>query len=284
MRWAVLTASTVVAAASLLAAPAVLRTDPAKNLARVQLIVVTTARTTDITMSGATLSSYTSTVLGGPGAGASQTGGTLRTSNGTPGEPAEVRFDIILADVVSGGTVTWNLATETPGDVSIEVFSANDPALPRRVDRFSATATTAQFTTPSSLLASSGSVSVSPIGPHLVLAELYPWYSLDTWRDPELADRPATPYSSDNQADVNRQASEAHSAGIDAFVVSWQGPSVEWNDHRMRMVLDAAAHADMQAAVFIESYYVNATSDPSLPADPAMMTTWIEDAVDAYRN
>ncbi len=282
MRWAVLTASTVVAAASLLAAPAVLRTDPAKNLARVQLIVVTTARTTDITMSGATLSSYTSTVLGGPGAGASQTGGTLRTSNGTPGEPAEVRFDIILADVVSGGTVTWNLATETPGDVSIEVFSANDPALPRRVDRFSATATTAQFTTPSSLLASSGSVSVSPVGPHLVLAELYPWYSLDTWRDPELADRPATPYSSDNQADVNRQASEAHSAGIDAFVVSWQGPSVEWNDHRMRMVLDATAHADMQAAVFIESYYVNATSDPSLPADPGMMTTWIEDAVDAY--
>jgi hypothetical protein len=101
--------------------------DPAKNRARVQLIVVSTARTTDITVSGATLSTYTSTALSGPVTDAGQTGETMRTSNGSPGHASEVRFDIILADVVSDGIVTWNLATDALGDASIEVFSANEP-------------------------------------------------------------------------------------------------------------------------------------------------------------
>src|SRR5207247_3668569 len=64
--------------------------DPARNLARVRLIVVATAGTTDITVEGATLASYTSRVLhGADGSGASQTGHVLRLANKDPGHGAE---------------------------------------------------------------------------------------------------------------------------------------------------------------------------------------------------
>jgi len=261
---------------------AMIRTDPAKALARARLIVVGTAGTTDITVTGATLASYTSVVLNAAdGSSASQTGATMRMSNGARGQTAEVQFDLILADVVSGGTVTWNVATSSSTNTSVEVFSTNNPGAPQLVDRFEADGTAGQFTTNSSRLASAGTVSVSPIRP-LVLAHYYPWYSLDGWQDPQFADRPAQPYSSDSPTDIDRQAGQAHSAGIDAFVVSWQGRTNISNDHRMRLVLDSVARAGMHACVYFETYIVNPTNDPNQPIDPATMVEWMEDAVDMY--
>ena len=117
-------------------ATAIIRTDPAKALARARLIVVGTAGTTDITVTGATLASYTSVVLNAAdGSSASQTGATMRMSNGARGQTAEVQFDLILADVVSGGTVTWNVATSSSTNTSVEVFSTNNPGTPQLVDR-----------------------------------------------------------------------------------------------------------------------------------------------------
>src|SRR5262245_34043082 len=102
----------IMAALSIAASQALLSSDPARNLARVRLLVTGTAATTDVTVAGATLASYTSTVLNAAdGSGASQTGQTMRMSNGAPGQTAEARFDMILADLVPGRTITWNLKT-----------------------------------------------------------------------------------------------------------------------------------------------------------------------------
>ncbi|MGH9145386.1 MAG: hypothetical protein ACRD1Q_01660, partial [Vicinamibacterales bacterium] len=75
-------------------------TDPVRNLSRVRLIVTTTAASADVTVTGATVASYLSTVLrGAPAVRTSQTGSTLRLSRNVAGQSAEASFDMILADV-----------------------------------------------------------------------------------------------------------------------------------------------------------------------------------------
>jgi hypothetical protein len=258
--------------------------DPAQNLARARLFVSTTANITDVTVSGATIASYLSTVLDGqPGTRSSQTGHTLRTSNGAPGQRAECRFDIVFAGVATGSAVTWHIATDRVADTQLEVYSLNDLDSPRLVDRFEGHGIDAQFTTPGALLDAHGRIGVTSI-PHLVLAHYYPWYTQNTWRDREMADRPATPYSTDDQADVNTLARSARAAGIDAFVVSWQGKDVGGgvNDRRMRVVLEAGRRAGLFVCAYTETHVANPEHDPAFPSDPDTMKEWIEQLVDLY--
>src|SRR5262249_33954980 len=94
------------ASVTISATPARLRTDPAVTRARVRVMVPGTAATTDVTVSGATLASYTSTILrAASGSGTSQTGATMRMSNGGAGQTAEAQFDAILSDVQPAGSV-----------------------------------------------------------------------------------------------------------------------------------------------------------------------------------
>jgi hypothetical protein len=269
------------AVSSLAGATALLRTDPAVNLIRARLIVVSTSATTDITVDGATLASYTSRMLRAPGdSGASQTGSTMRMSDTVAGQAAEAQFDLILAGVASGAAITWNVATSGGTHASVEVYSLSDSGGSQLVDRFTLTAATGQFRTDSSRLAAAGTVNVSPQLPHLVIAHYYPWYTLSSWRSPEFADQPAQLYSSDEQADIDRQAAQAASAGIDAFVVSWQGRTNIHNVGQMHMVLAAASKAGIRACVYFETFIVNRTNDASQPTDPEFMIQWLEDTVD----
>src|SRR5205814_5210544 len=152
--------------------------DPAQNLARVRLLVATTAATTDVTVSGASIASYISAVLDGPdGTRASRTGATLRMSNPAAGRRAEARFDIVLAGVRAGGSLTWNLTTDRAAEAQLEVSSANDLDKPRLVDRFESHDSTAHFTTDAALLAAHGHLRIAS-GPHLLPAHHYPWYTL----------------------------------------------------------------------------------------------------------
>src|SRR5262245_64716224 len=118
----------------------------------------------------------------------------MHTSNASPGRQVETRFDVILADVVPGSAVTWNLAASSVAQTSLEVYSATNPALPQLIDRFDASGPSGQFRSDGSRLASDRTVSVSSIAPPLVLAHYYPWYPLASWESAELADRPAQLY------------------------------------------------------------------------------------------
>src|SRR5439155_2735092 len=105
----------------------------------------------------------------------------------------------------------------------------------------------------------------------------------DTWRDPQLADQPLQPYSTDDQADVIALAHEARSAGVDAFVVSWQGIDLDdVNDRRMRVVLEAAQRSGMHACTVTETLVANPAHDPNAGADPDTLFHWLEQIVDLY--
>jgi hypothetical protein len=257
--------------------------DPVRNLSRVRLIVSTTAASIDVTVFGATLASHVSTVIAGaPSVRSSQTGTTLRISRNVSGQLAEVNFDLILADVLSRGAVTWNVVLGGEGEARLAIYSLAEFERPRLVDRFVTTSAAGRFLTPAVLL-SGGAVGVAPV-PKLVLAHYYPWYTLETWRDPQMADRPTRAYSSDSQADVDEQARQARAAGIDAFVVSWQGKEAGngFNVRRMQLVLDAARRAGLKACIYTETYVANVGNDPRISIDPDVVFDWLVDVVDMF--
>src|SRR5437773_4749412 len=149
--------------------------DPADNLARVRLVVTTTAASAAITVDGATIASYVSSVLDGPPAvSASLTGRTLLLSRNVAGQSAEARFDVILADVAPDAPIGWNLTAGSAADTRVELYSLND-FNSTLVDRFTSTETRARFTVSSALLNSRGRIQVSPPIPRLVLAHYHPW-------------------------------------------------------------------------------------------------------------
>src|SRR5712691_9203369 len=259
--------------------------DPAESLARVRLVVTTRAATAAITAGGATIASYISSVLDGPPAvSVSRTGRTLQLSGNVPGQSAEARFDIILADVAPGGTIAWNVTADSNAETQVELYSLIDLDGATLVDRFVSSGTTAQFTSSSALLESLGRIRIKPLLPHLVLAHYYPWYTSETWRDPQLADRPLRLYSTDAQTDVNTQADQARSAGIDVFSVSWQGLEADngFNDRRMRIVLEAGRVSGLRVCAYTETYVANPGNDPAMPADPQTVFEWLADLVDRY--
>ena len=258
--------------------------NPVHNLARVRLIVSTKAATADVTIDGPTIASYLSTVIAGaPSVRSSQTGQTLRVSRNVAGQAAEARFDIIVAGISSRGWVAWNVTSDSKAETDLEIYSLRQVDRPRLVDRFKSTEIIAEFHTPAAQLASSGRLSVDTM-PRLILAHYYPWYTADTWRDPQMADSPLRLYSTDEQSDVNEQAQAARAAGIDGFVVSWQGKEAGngFNDGRMRLVLEAGRRSGLKACMYTETFVANRGNVWGDPIDPTVMFDWLAEIVDMY--
>jgi hypothetical protein len=257
--------------------------DPAQNLARVRL-VVSTAATAGITISGATLASYNSAPLDRSGATrTTHTGSTLQLSRGGSNESADGRFDIVLADVPSQGTISWNLTATADGESQVEVYSINDLDRPVLVDRFSTEARNATFATKASLISAHSAVRVAPFAPKLVLTQFYTWYTATSWNDPQFADHPLARYSTFEPADVTRLARQALGAGVDAFVVSWLGSTGNGGDYdrRMSTILDAVAATGLRACVMTETFFANASNTPN-STDAQTMLTWLTEAVDLF--
>jgi len=257
--------------------------DSPPPLARLRLILSTTAKTVAVTVDGATLASYRPSVVNPDDVHATHTGRTLQMSNSHAGQSAEATFELVLADVSSSAAVTWHVDADTSAQTRLEVYALADFARPVLVDRFDSAAKAAQFTTRTDSLRLRASVNLPAIAP-LVLAHYYPWYTLETWRDPKMADQPLRLYSTDETADVSREIAQALSAGIDVFVSSWR----EWpaevadpSDRSMRVLLDAARPTRMKVCIYTESFTANAALDWST-AEPATMEKWIADIVDRY--
>lgn len=86
----------------------------------------------------------------------------------------------------------------------------------------------------------------------MVLAYFYGWFNSGQWGAGELIDRPAEPYDSADRGVMSRQISQAQSAGIDGFVMSWFGPGEPYTSSVFGGLLDQAAAQGFKAAVDID--------------------------------
>jgi hypothetical protein len=258
--------------------------DPARNLARVRLIVTTRATTAAITVAGAAIASYDSAPLDAGGATrTTHTGETLQLSRGAAATSADGQFDIVLNDVPSSGAITWTLTASSDADTDVDVYSINDLSHPTLVDRFSARTRNATFVSEAALIDARGAVRIEPVRPKMVLAHFYPWYTANAWNAPQFADHPLSRYSTDDPADVAGLAREALGAGIDAFAVSWLGHDAGGGDYdrRMRLVLDAVRPTGLQACVLTETFYAN-PSNSADQTDAQTMLAWLTEVVDVF--
>ncbi len=88
----------------------------------------------------------------------------------------------------------------------------------------------------------------------LVLAFYYTWFDEHSWGPDKVPDVPVETYVSRDRGIMARHIEQAKAAGIDAFVVSWLGPRVEYNqtETNFRAMLDEAAARGFRLAVDFE--------------------------------
>src|SRR4051794_6779636 len=89
-------------------------------------------------------------------------------------------------------------------------------------------------------------------GEKLVLAFYYMWYSPPNFDSGQMLDRPPVPYYSDKPEVIDRQVSEAKSAGIDAFISAWTGKGTD-TDALFGRLLDTAAKQGFHATIYFET-------------------------------
>src|SRR5205807_3992311 len=79
----------------------------------------------------------------------------------------------------------------------------------------------------------------------------YTWFMPATFDNGQMTDRPVAPYNSSLADTMNRQVSQARSAGIDAFITSWTGSGTD-TDKNFAQLLDIAAKQGFRATVYFE--------------------------------
>jgi hypothetical protein len=104
------------------------------------------------------------------------------------------------------------------------------------------------------MLAWTPRAAVAQSSDRLVLAFYYTWFDENSWGSDQVPDLPTTPYVSRDRAVMGQHIDMAKAAGIDAFVVSWYGPTVEHNqtETNFRAMLDEAAARGFRLAVDFE--------------------------------
>jgi hypothetical protein len=111
---------------------------------------------------------------------------------------------------------------------------------------------------------------VEAAGTPTVLAFYYGWFNGETWGSGQLSDRPAETYDSSDRGAMARHISQAQSAGINGFVMSWFGPDEPYTTGNLFGLLDLAGAQGFQVA-----------------ADVDMSSTWMnttESALNAMRH
>src|SRR5262249_15089883 len=158
----------------------------------------------------------------------------------------------------------------------------NDATRARLVDRFHTEGQDVVFETPVGSLLAGGPVSPGVWPRPLTLALYYPWFQHPDWNSNHLSDQPLYQYSMEYPDEIARSLLDARDAGLDGVIVSWRGDT-DWNDRRLRYVLDDAQRIGLGVSILVET--LSATEGPEgtvKPLNADKMRRWIEKALDVF--
>jgi hypothetical protein len=88
-----------------------------------------------------------------------------------------------------------------------------------------------------------------------VLAFYYMWYNTSTWSSSTMSDLPTVQYNSSDPATINRQITEAASAGITGFISSWWGPGDPTDSNFAKLLAESATLENTTGYHFASSIY-----------------------------
>jgi hypothetical protein len=257
--------------------------DPAHDLVRIELRLITVARFASVRVQGPVFVQGSGQRATGPAAlGTAVADNLLSLSGNVEGEPAAGVFRCILAQVTLASSIDWQLNVQAPHRATIEIYNMNDESRPRLVDRFEG-ATGDVFSTSASNARMGGPLPVQPPPERLVLGFYFPWYDRVTWADSQLLDQPLRLYSTEDSADLLRELQDARRAGLDGVIVSFQGKEIGggWNHRRMLLILQAAQQAGLRVSVQTETLAAHLPDRPG-PPHVDTLTVWLTDIVDSY--
>ncbi|MEX2558102.1 MAG: hypothetical protein WEB06_21015 [Actinomycetota bacterium] len=111
----------------------------------------------------------------------------------------------------------------------------------------------------------------------LVLAAYYPWYAGAKYTHPQFADRPAEGRSTATSAGVLSMTQQARRAGVDGFIVSWQGE--EFSGRSFDLALAAAGQTGGVVTPYLEMLAAKAPGDTGGKANPLVVLQWLKDTL-----
>jgi hypothetical protein len=104
---------------------------------------------------------------------------------------------------------------------------------------------------PASQGSARATLAAEPANP--ILAVYYPWYDPDSFAGRSAFQPAVDRYQSDDPALIERHVQQARAAGIDGFVVAWDGSGGR-TDRNFRKVLDIGARAGLRATIYFETH------------------------------
>lgn len=104
-----------------------------------------------------------------------------------------------------------------------------------------------------------------------VVAVYFPWFDQATWASGKTSDLPADPYNSDDPAVIQRQVTQAQSAGIDAFELNWWGQGNR-TDANLQTLLKVANASNFKVSAYVDLNGPNFNS----PADMTNALTYLK--------
>ena len=131
------------------------------------------------------------------------------------------------------------------------------------------------------ILGAANPAALDPVDPQrLVLASYYPWYPgvEARYANPQFADRPVDGRSTATPEGVLSMTQQARRAGVDGFIVSWQGEA--FSGKSFDLALAAARQTGGVVTPYLEMLLARAPGDTSGKADPLVVLEWLSDALE----
>jgi hypothetical protein len=198
-------------------------------------------------------------------------------------QTGEAQVRLLVSDLAPGARARWRLTLgPVPAPTEIEIYNENDADRARLIDRFAADREETIFESQTGSLLADGPVTVAGGDEPLTLAFYYPWYQHPDWSSSRLRDDPLYRYSTEYPDEIAHSLRDARDAGLDGVVVSWRGDT-DWNDRRLRYVLDDAQALGLTVSILVETQW--ATEGPENTVKPLSadkMRRWLEKAFDVF--